>query len=107
MISEYSSTPQRENIEYDASDHPLYIKKSTLSDYSATLSAICHYHDGIEFLNSYRLQIACGLLENTNLSVTNIASNCGFNHVSYFSQLFAESFGDTPREYRKKHDRQS
>lgn len=50
MISEYSSTPQRENIEYDASDHPLYIKKSTLSDYSTTLSAICHYHDDIEFM---------------------------------------------------------
>lgn len=61
----------------------------------------------IEFLNSYRLQVACGQLESTNLSITEIASNCGFNHVSYFSQLFVESFGDTPRAYRKKHDRQS
>lgn len=61
----------------------------------------------IEFLNSYRLQIACGQLESTDLSITDIALNCGFNHTSYFSQLFAESFGDTPREYRKKHDRQA
>lgn len=56
----------------------------------------------IEFLNSYRLQVACGQLRDTDMSITDIASRCGFNHTSYFSQLFSESFGDTPRGYRKK-----
>lgn len=58
MISEHSRTPQREKIEYDASDHPLYIRRSTLSDYSPTLSAICHYHDDIEFMYLLRGHIS-------------------------------------------------
>lgn len=57
----------------------------------------------INFLNDYRLRITCNLLKNTELSITEIALSCGFNHLSYFSKMFMESFGCTPKEYRKKH----
>lgn len=55
----------------------------------------------LEFLNNYRLQEACDRLRNSDASITEIASDCGFNHGSYFSRRFQESFGCTPREYRK------
>lgn len=56
----------------------------------------------IDFLNAYRLKVCCNLLESTGLSITEIALSCGFNHLSYFSKLFLDRFGCTPREYRKR-----
>lgn len=55
----------------------------------------------VEFLNAYRLKMGCELLGNTEKSITEIAFSCGFNHLSYFSKMFQESYGCTPGEYRK------
>ncbi|MBE6979145.1 MAG: helix-turn-helix domain-containing protein [Ruminococcaceae bacterium] len=54
----------------------------------------------IEYLNSYRLRVACRLLTQTEESVTEISARCGMNN-SYFCQMFRESTGFTPLEYRK------
>lgn len=54
----------------------------------------------VDFLNTFRLKTSCGLLRNTERSITEIAFGCGFNHLSYFSKLFFKNFGCTPREYR-------
>ncbi|MCI8402628.1 MAG: AraC family transcriptional regulator [Lachnospiraceae bacterium] len=54
----------------------------------------------IAFLNAYRLKLCCHLLTNTDKTITEIALLCGFHHLSYFSGLFAGSYGCTPREYR-------
>ena len=40
----------REQVAYDAPDMPLYIHKAILSEYSPTLSAVCHWHDDVEFM---------------------------------------------------------
>lgn len=56
----------------------------------------------IDFLNTYRLKVSCNLLCNTDLSITEIAFSCGFNHLSYFSKMFLAHFGYTPREYRRR-----
>ena len=55
----------------------------------------------IEFLNSYRLKISCNLLTETSQSITEIATTCGFNHTSYFSEIFLRYYGCTPTQYRK------
>lgn len=54
------------------------------------------------YLTDYRLQKACGLLTHTALSVTQVGAACGFNSSSYFGQTFRETFGCTPREYRRQ-----
>lgn len=54
----------------------------------------------IDFLNQYRLKVCCDLLTRTDKSITEIALNCGFNHLSYFSRLFTRFTGYTPRQYR-------
>ena len=55
----------------------------------------------IDFLNAYRLEVACHLLNTTNSSITQIASSCGFNHLSYFSKLFMRKYNCSPRSYRE------
>lgn len=55
----------------------------------------------IEYLNYYRIEIACEKLIATELSVTEIALNCGFNDVSYFIKTFKKYKGTTPKKYLK------
>lgn len=56
----------------------------------------------IDFVNSYRLEVSCNLLASTAATVSQIATSCGFNHLSYFSELFIRKYGCTPTEYRKR-----
>ena len=55
----------------------------------------------IEFLNKYRLKMSIHMLLHTQTNITNIALDCGFNHLSYFSELFYRYYQCTPRDYRK------
>ena len=55
----------------------------------------------IQYLMDLRLRRACQLLAHTGLSVTEIAAACGFGGSSYFSRVFRDRFGRTPRDYRK------
>lgn len=55
----------------------------------------------VEFLNAYRLKVGRNLLRDTERNVTEIATVCGFSHLSYFSRQFAAAYGRTPREYRR------
>lgn len=54
----------------------------------------------IQYLISYRLERACGLLAHTALPVTEIALDCGFDNISYFIRKFKAVKGCTPKEYR-------
>ena len=56
----------------------------------------------MEYLIEYRVQKAKKLLESTDLSITDIALQCGFNSNSYFTKLFHRSCGKTPNAYRKE-----
>lgn len=53
------------------------------------------------YLMDYRLHKACSLLAHTTLTVTQISTACGFASSSYFTQVFRQAFGCTPREYAK------
>jgi AraC-like DNA-binding protein len=56
-----------------------------------------------EYLNSYRIEVAGEQLLRSDSTVAQIAVNCGFNDVSYFSKIFRRYMGDTPLNYRKKY----
>lgn len=56
----------------------------------------------MDYLIEYRLRCAKKLLETTELTVTEIALQCGFNSNSYFTKLFHRSCGKTPNAYRKE-----
>ncbi len=55
----------------------------------------------VDYIQNYRLKQAEKLLINNKYSITEIGYQCGFYSSSYFSKLFKERFGMTPREYRK------
>ena len=56
----------------------------------------------MDYLIEHRIRTAKKLLETTDLSITDIALNCGFNSNSYFTKLFHRSCGKTPNAYRKE-----
>lgn len=55
----------------------------------------------LDYLNDYRLTMASRLLLSSGDSVLDIASECGYENLSYFNRLFKKRFAMTPREYRK------
>ncbi|MDO4268709.1 MAG: AraC family transcriptional regulator [Eubacteriales bacterium] len=54
-----------------------------------------------EYLNHIRLKEASRLLLETELSVADIAQQCGFSDGNYFGDLFKKEKGISPRLYRK------
>lgn len=52
------------------------------------------------FLNNYRVEKSKYLLENTNLSLLDIAVSVGFNTQNYYSIVFKKFIKKTPLEYR-------
>ena len=55
----------------------------------------------ITYLNDYRLIIAARILKTTTQPVIIVASDCGFDNISYFNRKFKEKYGVSPREFRK------
>lgn len=55
----------------------------------------------IDYLNYYRVERACYLLEQKSRSVTQIAYECGFNDCSYFIRCFKKYKGITPNQYAR------
>ncbi len=53
----------------------------------------------IELIKIIRMEKACSLLREGNLSVTEIAEQSGFQTASYFITSFKKTFGTTPRKY--------
>lgn len=56
----------------------------------------------IEYLTSYRLQMACNLLAESEASVSAIGHACGLGSSSYFGRVFRSSIGCSPSAYRQK-----
>ena len=55
----------------------------------------------IQYLKQYRIQRAARLLASTDLKISDIGLQCGFQEMSYFSKAFRQSMGCTPKEYRR------
>jgi AraC-like DNA-binding protein len=55
----------------------------------------------MEWVNQRRLEMACQYLCNTNKSVCEIASDCGYANQFYFSRIFRRKLGHPPSVFRK------
>ena len=56
----------------------------------------------LNYIMAIRISNAKNLLENTTYNITEIASIVGYDNPLYFSRLFHEREGMSPREYRNK-----
>ncbi len=54
------------------------------------------------YCNDLKLEDAKKLLLNTEIPITEVALDVGFNDTSYFICLFKEKFGISPLQYRRK-----
>lgn len=54
----------------------------------------------IQYINMLRIYHAEELLRTTDMSITQIALECGFNDSNYFTRIFRSRKGITPREFR-------
>jgi AraC-like DNA-binding protein len=55
-----------------------------------------------EFMSQVRIHQACQLLQETDLSISQIAYQSGFQNLSYFNRTFKKFLGETPKEFREK-----
>ena len=55
-----------------------------------------------EYVTKSRIEYSCGLLMETDMSVEEISSRCGFSSAPYFSKKFKELMGISPVKYRKQ-----
>jgi len=68
--------------------------------------SLCRFfkmHVGItifEYLNQIKIEFACKLLMDKDLSILDVAIDSGFNNLSYFNKQFKIISGLTPKEYR-------
>lgn len=55
-----------------------------------------------EFLTQVRIHQACQLLQEKDLSISQIAYQCGFQNLSYFNRAFKKIQEETPKEFRRR-----
>ena len=106
--SKQSNTEIHKCIDY-FEEH--YTKQIQLKDVATlvhmTPSYFCTYfkqHTGytpFEQLNLIRINQAALLLRDNNKKIATIATECGFNSISFFNRKFNEIMNMSPREYQK------
>jgi AraC family transcriptional regulator len=82
------------NLAHSLEMTPVQLTRRFRAAYGVTPSA---------FITELRLSRACRLLEETALSIDNIASRCGYENGFYLSRVFRQKHGMPPSLYRKTH----
>ena len=59
----------------------------------------------VDFVKTMRIKRAVQLLEQDELTVSEVGYMSGFTTPQYFSRVFKEAMGCTPKEYKLKHKR--
>ena len=91
-----------------------YMYNLTLEDLSSTVNTNTNYFckffkeltnkTPMDYLNYYRVECAKEKLKESDLSITEIAYDCGFNDISYFTKVFKKYNNNlTPRIFLKLH----
>ena len=52
-----------------------------------------------QFIRTYRLKRAAQLLQDSDMTVSEITYTVGFNDLQYFRDCFKKQFGVTPSDY--------
>ena len=85
------------------------ISLEDIANYSGmNSSALCRYYKKrtgktmFEYLSELRISYAVKLLANRNITISQVAYDCGYNSLSHFNHQFKGITGRTPSEYCKK-----
>lgn len=62
----------------------------------------CTGNSPLEYLLQLRIRRSLELLRDTDMTVSEIAAQCGFSNGNYMCRIFRKRYGTTPGEFRKK-----
>ena len=89
------------NADFSVEDLSREVGMSRVSLYKKLLSLT--KKSPVEFIRIIRLKRAADLLANSQLSVSEVAYQVGFNSPRYFTRYFKEYYNELPSEYIVKH----
>jgi len=104
MPDDYRIRQVLESVEEDPSRTILELANS-VSLSSSRLGHLFRLQVGIDldsFVRNARLEKAAKLLQETELSIKEIAAKVGYHHASSFDRGFEKKFRATPADYRRK-----
>ena len=88
-----------------------YARKISLEEIASELSITPEYLSMLfareigvnysSFLNEFRISRARNMLRETDMKIYEVAEQSGFSDTKYFSKVFRDTVGMTPREYRE------
>lgn len=93
LLEHYRESVTLESLAEKFNLHPNYFHRLYTAAYGQTPA---------QRLLSFRIAAAKNDLITTNLSMSEIATACGFSSQSYFGHMFKEVTGYTPLQYRKQ-----
>lgn len=94
----YVTNLTNEDIAEHFNYHPYHLSNIIKEETGKTLH---------QFLIYYRLKLAKEMLLTSALEISDIAWKCGFCSSAYFTKIFRQNVGITPKEYRKQYKIQS
>lgn len=80
------------NLSHELNIHPVHLSRDFPRYFHCTFG---------EYVRKLRVEKSLSMLPNKNLSLTEIAYNCGFADQSHFLRCFKQINGTTPSSYRK------
>lgn len=87
-----------ENLALDEIANHFHISKSSLTMNFKNITGLTIN----EYIRVYRIRKAKALLLNSNVSITEIASQTGFGNVTYFERVFKQFYEMSPLRFRKQ-----
>lgn len=96
-ITAYICRNYRKQFSLDNLAEYFFISKSYLSRIFKDVTGVTI----TEYTNIQRIKYAKGLLENKHCNITRLASDAGFDSITYFERIFKKYTGLSPLEYHK------
>lgn len=97
IMMQYIQAHYREPVSLDDIASTVSISKNTAIRYfNATIGM-----SPVDYLISFRINLACRLLKETSDKIARIAASVGYENTGYFCRLFKKQTGRSPGEFRR------
>lgn len=96
QVIKYINSHYREGITLEELAGQAHMNKTYLSTYFKEVMNIGIF----DYIEQIRINQSCILLKTSQMPITEISLEVGFNSVSYFNRIFKRIVGVTPRVYR-------
>ncbi|SNZ01747.1 AraC family transcriptional regulator [Flagellimonas pacifica] len=95
---EYAMNNFKEKINLDEIASSVSMSKSSFCRFFKKSTGKTYF----DFLREVRIGYACKLILENNLSITQIAYECGYGNISNFNRQFKDTVNMVPKEYKRK-----